>query len=395
MTNIGPPEAFLPFPGDPAVPWNQWIFKWRTYIKLRAIQIKRLNFRTDSKGEAVETAQHAGLDYSNEEQNMELIHCLGSEGQRLFSGTQDYQNMDRDPAEIIKICDGIFHSEVNSLVALKPFRSRKQLKDESSKDFAAKLRILSIDCDFTPSQNATEAQNKEIAQQLVLNCNSESLQQKLFAEFKNHKCDLEKVLAIMKSHEESRKNVQSLKSGSSGTSMGPIQKNRQQDNRSFRTTRKPNHAPPGSSASPMQSQTCYGCGKSGHKHGDKMHCKAFGKTCPYCNHKNHFESVCNKKKQDHNLKQNTVAVISSNSKLDDRIFCKLTLHPIKSQSRKSASFKFLADSGAEVASLHQSEYDRFFSHVPFTPTTDSFSNFDGSAGKTKPIGIIHARTTFK
>ncbi len=126
-----------------------------------------------------------------------------------------------------------------------------------------------------------------------------------------------------------------------------------------------------------------------------MHCKAFCKTCPYCNHKNHFESVCNKKKQDYNLKQSTVAVISSNSKSDDRIFCKWTLHPIKSHSHKSASFKFLADSGAEVASLHQSEYDRFFSHVPFTPTMDSFSNFDGSPVKTKPIGIIHPHTTFK
>ncbi len=161
---------------------------------------------------------------------MELIHCLGNEGQRLFSGTQDYQNMSRDPAEIIKLCDGLFHSEINSLVALKPFRNRKQLKDESAKDFAAEQRILSIDCDFTPSQNATDAQNREIANQLVLNCNSEPLQQKLFAEFRNHQCNLEKVLGIMTAFEESRKNVQSLKSGLSGTSMAPFQNRLQQNN---------------------------------------------------------------------------------------------------------------------------------------------------------------------
>ncbi|MCP4346888.1 MAG: RNA-directed DNA polymerase, partial [Desulfobacterales bacterium] len=396
MSSIGPPEPFLPFPGEPIVPWNLWKFEWKTYVQLRTIQIKRLNFRTNAKGEAVPADQHSDLDYSNEEQNMELIHCLGSEGRRLFSGTQDYQNMSRDPADVIKICDGIFHSEINSLVALKPFRSRRQLKEESAKDFAAELRILSIDCDFTPSENATKAQNKEIAQQLVLNCNNESLQQKLFAEFKNHQCDLDKVLGIMTAHEESRKNVQSLKSGQSGASMAPFQNCSQQNNqRNFKNMSKSNKNPSDSAPAAHPQTYCYGCGKKGHKHGDKQHCKAFGKTCPFCNIKNHFESVCNKKKQGQQLKQDTVVIIGSNRKSDDRIFCKLTLHPIHSRSCKSASFKFLADSGAEAASLHQSEYNRFLSHVPLTPTTDSFSNFDGSPGKTKPIGIINVRATFK
>ncbi|MCP4342601.1 MAG: hypothetical protein GY799_27905, partial [Desulfobulbaceae bacterium] len=46
-------------------------------------------------------------------------------------------------------------------------------------------------------------------------------------------------------------------------------------------------------------------------------------------------------------------------------------------------------------SLHHSEYNRLLSHVPLHPTTDSFSNFDGSITKKGPVRIIRVRVTFK
>ncbi len=82
------------------------------------------------------------------------------------------------------------------------------------KEYAAELRLLSINCEF----GSTEAQNKEIANQLCLNCYSEKLQQKLFAEYKKHKCCLSEVLAIMTTDENAKHDIQALKSGASATS---------------------------------------------------------------------------------------------------------------------------------------------------------------------------------
>ncbi len=317
---------------------------------------------------------------------MELIQCLGTEGQRLFSGTPDYINMSRDHSEVLKTCEKIFYKENNHLVALHRFRKRTQLKDESATEYSAELRILSVDCEF----GEIKVQNEEIAHQLILNCNSEQLQQKLFAEHKTHKCDLDKVLTIMIGFENSRKDVASLKPGFSGSSMGPTQY-RQDKPHQYKNPRAPklNQSSSSNSASAAHGQLpCHGCGNKGHKHGDK-NCKALGKKCKWCENLNHFESVCNRKKQGLPKKQSTLAVIGSSQRSDSRIFCKLMLHPIQSHSRKSGSFKFLADSGAEAMSLHHSEYNRLLSHVPLHPTTDSFSNFDGSIAKKGPVRIIH------
>ncbi|MCP4345697.1 MAG: hypothetical protein GY795_09245, partial [Desulfobacterales bacterium] len=116
-------------------------------MKLRTIQIQRLNLRAPAPQKEENRAQQA-LEYSNEEKNMELIQCLGTEGQRLFSGTPDYINMSRDHSEVLKTCEKIFYKENNHLVALHRFRKRTQLKDESATEYSAELRILSVDCEF-------------------------------------------------------------------------------------------------------------------------------------------------------------------------------------------------------------------------------------------------------
>ncbi len=106
-----PPEPFLEHPGQPPIDWDNWKKKWYIYAKLRTIQISHLNLRVDpAKIGDRDSAQQAAT-YSNEEQNMELIQTLGSEGQRLFSGTEDFDDYSRNPSTVIKSCDKIFHSE--------------------------------------------------------------------------------------------------------------------------------------------------------------------------------------------------------------------------------------------------------------------------------------------
>ncbi len=388
MSSLGLPEPFMEHPGDPPVPWIQWRFGWENYVELRRIHVKRLNFRCEipKTGEA-SSAQQA-LEYSKKEENLEFVQSLGTEGRRLFTGTENYKDLDREPAAILKDCDELFRSENNPLVGLHRFRKRNQQKDETAKEFAAELRLLSIDCEF----GATEIQNKEIATQLCLKCHSEKLQQKLFAEYKKHKCKLSDVLEIMTADENARKDVQALKPGASGSSMGPIQKrqsHRYQKNKSPFQPKNPTDSP--APTAPGQ-RYCHGCGQKGHKHGEKQ-CPAFGKKCPHCGNHNHFEKVCHKKKQGF-PKQGTV-VVGSSQKSDSQIHCKLALSPINGRSHKPKKFEFLVDSGAQASSLHRSEYENNLSHIPLQPTDVVLTNWDGTPGKTKPLGTIYIRASFR
>ncbi|MCP4343295.1 MAG: hypothetical protein GY799_31570, partial [Desulfobulbaceae bacterium] len=221
---------------------------------------------------------------------------------------------------------------------------------------------------------------------LIFNCLSDKLREKLLSELKSHKCELSKVLETLTNDEDAKRNVQELKPGSSGSNMAPIQ----------RRTQKKNQKNSSNSPAPVAPSKlyCFGCGKSDHKHGDKK-CKAFGHTCEHCHHKNHFESVCKKKKQGLPKHQSTVRVVGSSEKSECQIHCKLALRPISGQSRKSHKFEFLVDSGAQATSLHHSEYVKSLSHIPLQPTTDILTNWDGSTGKTKPFGTIHVQASFK
>ncbi len=107
----------------------------------------------------------------------------------------------------------------NYLIAEYQFRSHIQRRDESAREWSAELRLLSTDCEF----GDTSAQNKQIAKQLIFNCHSDRLREKLLSKLKEHNCELSAVLEIMTNDEDAKKNVQELKSGSSG-SIAPIQK---------------------------------------------------------------------------------------------------------------------------------------------------------------------------
>jgi hypothetical protein len=67
--SLPPPSPFLPVPGDPPVPWNPWFQSFQLYMV--AINL------------------YGAADARKQEI---LLHCLGAEGQLVFSTLQPVDN---------------------------------------------------------------------------------------------------------------------------------------------------------------------------------------------------------------------------------------------------------------------------------------------------------------
>lgn len=61
MLSLFPPRPFLPHPGEPTVPWEQWKTSFETYLLAMGL-------------DAVPTKRKMAI----------LLHCLGVKGQRVF-----------------------------------------------------------------------------------------------------------------------------------------------------------------------------------------------------------------------------------------------------------------------------------------------------------------------
>lgn len=74
-----------------------------------------------------------------------LLHCLGTQGQRLFytlpNGGTTYD-------EAMAALDAHFTPRVNVVDARHKFRQRAQRIDETVSQFIAELRHLAVDCQF-------------------------------------------------------------------------------------------------------------------------------------------------------------------------------------------------------------------------------------------------------
>ena len=199
--NVASPPDFLPFPGEPPIPWAQWKTTFKAFVKAKDINLTR---QRDNGLRGLTDAQRAAVQqtpaYSDEEKNLNLYLYLGAEGQRKFQGTPDYANYDRTHTDVLRICDGLFEVRKNRRVALMNFRARKQRPDESVSDFAAELRLLAKDCKFT-----AQRENAEIADQLVLNCFDKETQLRLLSQHANS--GYNEVLAFMLAEEGAKKDV--------------------------------------------------------------------------------------------------------------------------------------------------------------------------------------------
>ena len=107
MTATAPfAEFFLPAPGEPAVPFKIWEQIFKNYCL--AIDVD-------------------GLQWTEARQRALLLHCLGTEGQRIF---QKLPETCAKLATAIAALHGYFTPKVNVVVERHTFRKLVQLADE-------------------------------------------------------------------------------------------------------------------------------------------------------------------------------------------------------------------------------------------------------------------------
>ncbi len=393
MASFSNLDPFLPFPGEPTIPYQQWKTTAMAFIRQKQFHISRLPPRGLPAPPADDDAQPAqqappGNVYSDAEKNLDLYLALGTEGQRCFNGTPDASNFDRPHMEFVQVLDGLFHTPINRLIALRNFRHRMQFKDESANAFSAELRSLAKHCSFPDA--ATE--NSEIADTLIVNCFDSEVQQKLFAQSttRNQRLTIDEVLQIMRAEESAKLDVKQLQAGDSAAKLAALK----------RTPRKGNrHKSPGGGATvPKRNSTqkpCSSCGRSGHAYMSPS-CPALNSKCRFCSKIGHWDSVC-RKKQSQQSGSTTVqsALTLGSCDSDSRIPCDLQLQPLSGSSRKRRKISFIADTGAEASTLLESDLKSHFPQVPLSSTDTKLKSFDNSADFIIPLGIVQLRATFK
>ena len=120
---------FMEHPGEPQIPYSQWKFMAKMEIACKELHIACLNVTgsqdtsTSATGGGAQQALHT---YADLEKNMDLFKCLGTEGQRRYMGTSDYDNFKKPHGKFFKILDALFDTPKNRLIALQKFQHRFQ-----------------------------------------------------------------------------------------------------------------------------------------------------------------------------------------------------------------------------------------------------------------------------
>eukprot|EP00794_Sanderia_malayensis_P003860 gene3860-4396_t len=128
--------------------------------------------------------------------------------------------------------------------------------------------------------------------------------------------------------------------------------------------RKSNFQPRGETHKKQTKKTCYNCGFGfPHQHGP---CPAQGKTCSYCNRKNHFTRCCKQRAKKQEQKVHTVATKESNTSSDESsdeyVYCmeKKMEKTKKLESPliiKGQKVLFLVDTGASVNIMDENSFN--------------------------------------
>lgn len=118
------PAFFLPTVGKPTVPFSTWKKIFQNYLLVIRAQ---------------------GDTWPDARVCADLLHCLGTEGQRLFytlpNGGTTYN-------EAMAALDAHFTPKVNVVAARHKFRQCAQRSDETISQYISELRHLAVDCQF-------------------------------------------------------------------------------------------------------------------------------------------------------------------------------------------------------------------------------------------------------
>ena len=361
------PTPFLVSPGDPPVSWSRWFSSFQIYMT--ATGLDDVNVQ-DGRKRAI------------------LIHCLGTEGQRIFHSLGDcpaYQ-------DAVDKIESHFGPRKSVIVQRYRFRSRNQRAGESISSYVATLKELSASCKFgtltdelVRDQLIEKTTSQRVRERLLMEPDTLTLQQAtvLAQQIESAVADSRLIGADststnpIKIKQEQGASVQGIYKGNNG-------RNRSSNTRNWN---KNQHA--GKRATQNEILVCRNCGvKNAHKTHDPS-CSANGQECTKCHRIGHFQQMCRsckpasvKQVKSPSIDSGNVSVhtVSDNVTTDNNFkHCTVSVNGIK--------LNLLIDLGAKVSILNEDLYNQHFRDIPLVPSTQVLTSYNG--GSIPIIGVAN------
>ncbi|KAI2660383.1 Transposon Ty3-G Gag-Pol polyprotein [Labeo rohita] len=228
------PTPFLPCPGEPAIPFDTWLRMFQNYLLV-----------VGASGDAWPIERKRAL----------LLHCLGTEGQRLFYTLPNQGDSMEDAIVALK---AHFAPRRNIVAERHAFRKRVQAPGESIVQYVAALRDLASTCDFAATLD------EMLRDQLVENVSSHRIRERLLLE---SELTLDKAITIASQIEAAGEQAKFL-SGNRSVPVQAIHAKPTTPPASGRRRRRPPLKPPPAAHASKPSSTalaslpheCYRCG---------------------------------------------------------------------------------------------------------------------------------------
>ncbi|KAL7861715.1 hypothetical protein SRHO_G00131560 [Serrasalmus rhombeus] len=335
LLGLPPPPAFLETPGDPSMTFSSWIRMFDNYI---------LALGQD--------------DIPDKRKRALLIHCLGTEGQRIFY-TLEVEN--DTYAAALAALKSFFVPKINVVAERNKFRQRSQRPGESVVQFVAALRGLLVHCDF-----GTLADDMIRDQLVEKTCNSR-IRERLLLETD---LTLQKAITIAGQMESAATEAKAM------TCPGDVVvkavharsyvSTKPRRSSQFEVTQKQTASNFHRTA---QNKTCYRCGSLSHL-ANYPKCPAKQVTCKKCTKIGHFARVCRNSGNACNVQEVTVpdlTVLSVTTPFiveqRKKLTCNVTLSDDHGQS---IQVDLLVDTGSAVSILPEQIYRQYFSTLPLS-----------------------------
>ncbi len=355
MAEIGltAPSPFLSTPGDPSIPWNRWIEQFDTYLLASGISGNR--------------------KISVDRKRAILVHCLGTEGQRIFRSLEDTDSYE----DAVTALEKQFGSHRSVIMERWHFRHREQRSGETTRQFITALSELAATCRFG------DLTNELVRDQLIEKTCHQRIRERLLMEADT--LTLQKATTLAVHIEEAMFEAKTIQTK-------PI------ENRTNVQTvgRKPRKKT--GDSNDRQQRVCYNCGSPSHlANSDK--CKARGKKCDSCGKMNHFAKMCHSKSETEKMDKTPVKMVNTdgeqNSEADYQVFS------VNSKQRHFKTcdlfvggqpIKLLMDIGAKVSILNETVYKSTFPDYKLHAAKQTLLNYDD--GTLDILGMVYLNVEY-
>lgn len=384
MNHLSSPLQFLPTPGEPSMPWKDWIPQFD-------------NFLSAIDGDGYNTARKKAL----------LLHCLGPEGQRIFKNLPDIPADDPDitaqTTDYVKariILDRHFGPKTNVVADRYKFRQRAQQSGESIDAYIAALRALAASCKFM-------APDEMIRDQIVEKIQNDNARQRLLME---PDLTLSKAIQIVRRVETAVRDARALKTttaspqsftsdvhtvsrGGQNVSRGGHNFSRGGHNSKRHETRKQyNRDHDGKPPWKQEKIQCFRCGSPQHK-ANFPQCPAKDKKCGKCQKMGHFSKIC---------KSETIREVSTTENFDYDAMQILALTDAKNHAKgvycditinDAITLNMCVDTAADRSLLNYQTFTKYFTPHALEESGESLMSYTGTPIPVR--GLFKAKVRYR